>query len=512
MKLKSKLLTILSSIVVLVVPFDKVNTVSADVSSDAQVYSTGGIWSQLTDESELSSEKIQKRPYFSPSYYDITTDSSVSVYFPEIGDQGSVPSCSGWASTYYQFTFEINKLNNIPSTPENVYSPAWTYNYLNGGGTAPVSLGDAYEVLQNQGAVKMIDYPHISDINYYSFDWCNDPKQLIDALEYRGKSYTTIDVNEAKHLISKGKVAVIWTNNEEWSTVQNDDGEYVIVRGGKSNNSGHYMTVVGYDDNFEVTVNGVTLVGAFKLANSWGKEWANDGYVWVSYDALKPYSFYGEQWQECYGYIERGRIFGGENFNQFSFLDIHHCDVYYAGIARLNSNDMWGFNVNTAYNDDYSASKWDKSEFVTPKCEEKSYILAFDYFSTEGIEVPGLYNKFRTIFSGNGSQSTYGIKIDVFDNLYNRVSIESASSGKISMGGNYTYNTVVYLNKGRVSAYDDSEITYEDVNIVRRYLLGDIKLSNLQMYLADYNSDGVVNLIDLVYMQEKVYFSGAGKC
>ena len=80
------------------------------------------------------------------------------------------------------------------------------------------------------------------------------------------------------------------------------------------------------------------------------------------------------------------------------------------------------------------------------------------------------------------------------------------------MGGNYTYNTVVYLNKGRVSAYDDSEITYEDVNIVRWYLLGDIKLSNLQMYLADYNSDGVVNLIDLVYMQEKVYFSGAGKC
>ena len=54
-----------------------------------------------------------------PSSYDLST----SPYFPPIGNQQSIGSCAAWATTYYQFTYEANKLNNIVSTADNAYSP-----------------------------------------------------------------------------------------------------------------------------------------------------------------------------------------------------------------------------------------------------------------------------------------------------------------------------------------------------------------------------------------------------
>ena len=57
----------------------------------------------------------------------------------------------------------------------------------------------------------------------------------------------------------------------------------------------HAVTVVGYDDNvyYDVNKNGKieeAEKGAFKVANSWGTNWGNNGYFWVLYDALNKKS------------------------------------------------------------------------------------------------------------------------------------------------------------------------------------------------------------------------------
>ena len=54
----------------------------------------------------------------------------------------------------------------------------------------------------------------------------------------------------------------------------------------------HAMTVVGYNDNIWVDINGNNAVdsgekGAFRIANSWGTGWGEAGYAWMAYDALK---------------------------------------------------------------------------------------------------------------------------------------------------------------------------------------------------------------------------------
>ena len=53
---------------------------------------------------------------------------------------------------------------------------------------------------------------------------------------------------------------------------------------------GHALCVVGYDDN--ILGKGK---GAFKLINSWGSSWGNNGYFWMSYKEFGKFAKYGYQ-------------------------------------------------------------------------------------------------------------------------------------------------------------------------------------------------------------------------
>lgn len=124
-----------------------------------------------------------------PNKYDITEDTSLSQFFPSIGDQGEMNSCTGWASTYYQFTYEVNKLKNEPTNDNNKYSPAWTYNYINGGCNNYANIIDAYRVLKNSGAMKLTDFPCGTDPTTYSYSWSTNDSKMIEALNYRADPY-----------------------------------------------------------------------------------------------------------------------------------------------------------------------------------------------------------------------------------------------------------------------------------------------------------------------------------
>lgn len=256
-----------------------------------------------------------------PDAVDLTT----TVHLPPIGNQGQVGCCASMSITYMQFTNAVSRyLHSIdpsidwnPSSgdPRYCFSPRFTYN-LAGAGTAWV-----YEILKEQGCPTQDVMPFSGGPTGYAYDnvlakdWGATPGVWTDARNFRVKTYDQIWINSVcpdykvtssqtgKALIERIKTALrdgnvvvtggypsAWVNEPPVALADTGTygkaGEVAIAYSTGEMSGGHQVSIVGYDDSITCKKNGVTLKGAFKLANSWGTGWYNDGYIWMMYDAF----------------------------------------------------------------------------------------------------------------------------------------------------------------------------------------------------------------------------------
>ncbi len=405
---------------------------------------------------------------------------------------------------------------------ENIYSPAWTYNYTNGGQNNGTVLSNAYNVLQYQGAMLWNDMPHsATSSSTYSFALPTDLTKMTEALHYRAGIKTcdatsTSNINAIKQQLADGHVAVVRTNSSSWVIEKNDDGEYFILC--NAGEGGHAVTVVGYDDEIEITVNGVTLTGAFKIANSWGDQWRNNGYIWVSYDALNATSAYGTAWQnglqtqylDTYSVSNRKPIFAANN--TFAFINVYECNVPFVACVEYYSTDPYDVELYADPGTSISTSrKWGcdlGDEFtiaVTP-----THYMVFDFFrlTSGGYTGDNIYlnnylptSQWTTkIVDESGTEATR-IRTTIKDNLGNVI---TAAGYTALSNGTASQTLTAYLARGRVTAYDSNPITTADSQMILNYIVESIDLSNLQLLLADYNSDGVVTMKDVTAMNTDI--------
>ena len=246
-----------------------------------------------------------------------SVDNSTSPYFPEIGNQGSMGSCTSWAHVYYSFTYAINKSRGIKTTPENTFSPQWSFNLTSNGEGDGSTAADIEWFLEKQGGVTLSMVPYKED----PVTWCPDlsvwresiNNRLADTIKYdtfgsRGTQITSPDdekLTEVKTALAKGGILTFSTEINSWVTTklkthkdapENDKflGEEAVKYQDGAEGS-HAMTIVGYNDNIWVDINENGKVdsgemGAFKIANSWGKGYCNDGFIWFAYDAVNQSS------------------------------------------------------------------------------------------------------------------------------------------------------------------------------------------------------------------------------
>lgn len=244
-----------------------------------------------------------------PTNVDITK----SLTFPSIGNQGSVNSCVAWSLGYYQLTNNtclvrgINARNtNGSNISQNVINPMWIYPLINGGRDNGAWYVEGCAAIMSYGAPTYSEYSGTSKTAWstsssvWNAAMNNKPMQISYSYMNIDKPVTSTDseVIKLKQILSNGYVVTIPVDYAtfEW-TKRTSNNEYACryARELRYNETslGHALTVVGYDDNMWIDINGNNNrdegeYGAFKIANSWGRngKYCSNGCFWIAYDAI----------------------------------------------------------------------------------------------------------------------------------------------------------------------------------------------------------------------------------
>ncbi|KAB2806827.1 C1 family peptidase [Phaeocystidibacter luteus] len=204
---------------------------------------------------------------------DLPSSHDLAKWFPPPGDQGDQGSCVGWAVAYGVKTYqEAIELQRKPTRPEHMFSPSFIYNQINDWGCmGGSSIREALNLMKNSGVATLESFP------YDESDCQALPSGEIkgDAKNYTIDSWKTVEFRSEgimKTLLFEGQPIVIGIVTDTWFN-KLSEGEVHRVSSNRTT-GGHALVVIGYDDRR----------GAYKVLNSWGDDWGDNGYGWIAYD------------------------------------------------------------------------------------------------------------------------------------------------------------------------------------------------------------------------------------
>ena len=222
----------------------------------------------------------------------LPSSSSLEKYVPPVRTQkGS--TCVGFASFYYGLSTMYNeRLNLLTDDEKHIHSfdPYFIYSIIFNG-TEDCDSGlyysDAFEKLKNIGAKKLL-YPPFTNCQT---KWSND--KLKSTFQYT----TPYSINEwytivrdhpdflsiIKEQIYSEKTPVIASFDFVKSMYDVKEDGLWSPRDSEEVDGGHALCVVGYDD--------YKFGGAFRIVNSWGADFGDDGFMWVKYADFQKYVY-----------------------------------------------------------------------------------------------------------------------------------------------------------------------------------------------------------------------------
>ncbi len=416
-----------------------------------------------------------------------SVDNSQSIYFPKVGNQGGVGACAAFAQAYYQFTYEMNKQQGIATTPENTFSPKWAYNIQNGGADIGSISDYLYNSMSWQGVTLMPLAPY--DDDYLS--WIPTEEAWSTALKYKVKSYqyfddvgkedsriTSADDNDLeviKTALSNGDVLTYSTLIYSWKSdklktnpmapenAKHEGEEVITVQDGYD--GPHRMALVGYNDNIWTDINNNDKVdngemGAFKIVNSWGEGYGNNGFIWVAYDALN----------EGYSSVEGASEYKNKNniFDSVARIDVEpvkdNSDMY----VRCTLNTSNRADIDIYLIAEKNGTVYTEPGFATTKYNigAGSYALDGTTNSSDGTVAFALNSVVPDISSENFHEYNWSVKfVDKENNgtvlTVKDVAIVDAGENKVYTPQNFTPFTL----DGSEKTVDITSTTINDVVI-----------------------------------------------
>ena len=240
---------------------------------------------QLTGVPPMPDREYEAMAFTPPSFPPgatgaLPTAADLSTYAPPVGNQGSQSSCTAWAVAYLKNIQEKRERGWSLDTPAHLMSPAFIYNQLNQGTDRGIYIHKALELTQAQGIAPLSIMP------WHPLDYLTQPTPAVlsEAHQYRIAEWSRIPLHRTNGVIQRAE----WMREFKlhlhnltplviaiavYSDIYLNDYNRVYDHDLGPNLGHHAVLVVGYDDRR----------AAFKFLNSWGAEYGENGYGWVSY-------------------------------------------------------------------------------------------------------------------------------------------------------------------------------------------------------------------------------------
>ena len=260
------------------------NAVSGQTPVDS-IYPGGLIFEDATYEA------LPRQSTADGSKADLPAAVDLTPYCPEIRHQGYIFSCVGWAAGYGAMSIQraiLNQCRDREVITRNAHSALFLYNQIK---TADCKQGarisDALSFLTEKGDCLARQF----DFEINNCEQMPDSSVTTAARRYAIQDYLTLFGTQEKPEIKILRVKKVLAAQKPvivgMSVLRNfydlKNAQYWHPTLGNTNPAGgHAMVVVGYDERRE----------AFRLMNSWGKTWGDNGFIWIKYKDFGDYCKY----------------------------------------------------------------------------------------------------------------------------------------------------------------------------------------------------------------------------
>jgi hypothetical protein len=227
------------------------------------------------------------------------TSVDLSQWTVPVGDQGQINSCVSWAIAYDMLGWYTNYLN----MGQTIFAPMYMYSQINNGrpssdkGAYPA---DGFNLALKQGVDRASDYSQAVISSYGSwpyapfYDWKTLPTAAQQAnaayhvigswkplFSYPSGNAGAVGQNAIQSALANGQpVAVLFRDRTGFDNLTATN--YIDTDTTGASRGNHEVLAVGYDQN------------GLLIQNSWGTDWGNAGFGWLSWNVVQKDIFEAE--------------------------------------------------------------------------------------------------------------------------------------------------------------------------------------------------------------------------
>lgn len=220
---------------------------------------------------------------------DIPTSISLEDFVPTVRSQEQHENVGGWAVGYYFASTEwamIANESNQALVDAFAYDPFYLKNVAGAGSGCggEVYLSELCHALEEKGAKRMnIDLADCDKVPVFDKSWSlldfQETVRLTDPNRADSSNITSV-----KYALANYHAVVFSMHIPESFQWVAYDGLFRPSEDERNRNTmtaAHALTIVGFDDDL--------YGGAFRVVNSWGTEWGDDGFCWIRYEDFNAF-------------------------------------------------------------------------------------------------------------------------------------------------------------------------------------------------------------------------------